>query len=400
MRILDYLAGYCRVSFPFERAPLVHNLLRRLHMDYWGQGETEKEGFLFIRARQKEYLMSFAKKEGIPLCVGRIEGLPRFFFRYAGRYGVFVGLFLGASIMILSSLFVWDVRVEGNERLSKAEITDSLKEYGVGVGSFLPAIDLHDATTSFLIDSQEVGWLSLYRKGNVIYAKVLEKEAVDITDTTPPSPGNGANLVATEDALIMSYALVRGKPCKRVGQVVRKGELLASGVLAGQTDTRFVVAEGEVYGRVTHTLTVEIPLQGAENTFTHTEKTGTAINIFGKTIKIYEDTGNLPTGYATIECKEQVRLFGKVALPVFLIRRYATFTEKTEVALTESQAVRLAHRRMRGELSRILAGGTLLARTSEGRFTENGYVLSCTVTFSRNIAEQVKFFVDNGQNAP
>ena len=176
MRILDSFLGYCRVDFEKSEAAAFHNLLFRLHTEYWDYTETDEGAFLIIRAREREYVRSFAEKEGLSLRFGRIEGAPRVLLRYANRYGLLIGAICAALILVFSSLVAWDVRIEGNEHLSDAAVIEELEKYGVKIGAFLPTLDLHHAVNSFLIDSEEIAWLSLYRRGNVIYAKVLEKE--------------------------------------------------------------------------------------------------------------------------------------------------------------------------------------------------------------------------------
>ncbi len=396
MRIFDRICGYCRVSFQKDQKARVYDLLLHLHMDSFLAGEDEEAAFFHIRAGQREYLRAFAQQDKIPLSVGPIQGLPRVFLRYTGRYGIIIGAFLAVLMVVASSLFVWDVRVEGNDRLTQTEVRRQLREQGVDIGSFVPTLDLNGAANSFLINSEDVGWMSLYRRGNVIYAKILEKEPVQAEDTSPPKVGQAANLVAEEDAVILSFALVRGKPAVRVGQVVKKGDLLAGGVLEGYADTVFVQAAGAVYGRVTRKLSVFIPFEGTQSVTSPPQQVGYSVNIFGKSINFSKDTGNLPAEYDTIECEEQVTLFGRITLPLFVRRTYGVASTEETVRLTEAEATRAAHNRMRAELDRVLCDGTLLASQSEGRFTDQGYLLETTVTFSRNIARQVAFSVENG----
>lgn len=394
MRMLDSFFGYCRIDFDPKDAPTVHNLLFRLHVEYWDYTEEEDGAFLIIRARQKEYVSAFAEQEKIPLRVGRIEGAPRVFLRYANRYGMIAGVVAAIILVIASMLFAWDIRVEGNSRIPDAAIVESLSEYGVEIGAFLPTLDLHRATNSFLIDSEEIGWMSLYRRGNVIYVKVLEKEEQD-DEGMGSSDVKYANLVATQDAVIDSFALLRGKPSVKVGQVVRRGELIASGILEGRAGISYVHAQGVVYGQVSHLIEVEIPFETVEKQVEKTVRTQKEIIFFGKSIKFSNNSGNLSATYDTIENKEQICLFGRIHLPIYVTERYAVSYSDQTVTLTESEAALLAYRRMNAQERRLLVDATLLARETEGHFTDTSYVLSCRLTVRRNIAEEVPFSVGN-----
>ena len=391
MRILDSFFGYCRIDFDKQDAPKLHSLLLRLYAEYWDYTEEEEGAFLIIRARQKEYVRAFAEQEGLAVRFGRIEGAPRVFLRYANRYGILFGVLTALILTVASTLFAWDIRVEGNSRLSDAAVIEELAEQGVRIGAFLPSLDLHHATNAFLIDSDEIAWMSLYRRGNVIFAKVLERE--EKKDEAGEEGAHYANLVSQYDAIIDSFALVRGRPSVKVGQVVRKGDLLASGILSGGAGISYVRAEGVVYGRVFHELTVEIPLESVEKVEERAVCTEKEIIFFGKSIKFSNNSRNLSLIYDTIENKEQICLFGRIHLPIYLKERYAVSYSEQKVTLTESEAALLAYRRMNAQERRLLADATLLARETEGKFTDSSYVLTCRLTVRQNVAREVPFTV-------
>ncbi len=45
-----------------------------------------------------------------------------------------------AAVFLASTLFVWDIDVRGNKRLSRAEIMRALEDCGLGCGSFWPSL--------------------------------------------------------------------------------------------------------------------------------------------------------------------------------------------------------------------------------------------------------------------
>ncbi len=392
MNPIDRVFGYVRLRFPSAESQKICNLLFRIRASYTDFRQSETEGSLCIRARDRAYVSAYLRQEHISCKVGRVEGLPRLFVRYVGRKGIFVGVFLAVLIVILSSLFAFDIRIEGNERISDAEILTALEQNGVEIGGFLPTMKLRSAANKILIASDEIGFFSLRRQGNVIYAKVLEKNDTNVNDTLPPSTGDYANLVASEDAVVLSFALVRGKPALRVGQTVRKGELLASGVLdSGRVDPTFVCAEGEVIGRVSYTLYVEVPLEETVLRRLEAKTAYSEIIFFGKRIKFSKDTRNLYTSYDTIESKERLSLFGLVSLPIFLNQTLVLPEESVTVTHTETEAARIAYARMENEIARVLAGGTLLARESEGCFEGGTYRLTVRIDVAKNIARSQPF---------
>ena len=80
-------------------------------------------------------------------------------------------------------------------------------------------------------------------------------------------------------------------------------------------------------------------------------------------------------------------------MPIYLKERYAVSYSEQKVTLTESEAALLAYRRMNAQERRLLADATLLARETEGKFTDNSYVLTCRLTVRQNVAREVPFTV-------
>ena len=82
-------------------------------------------------------------------------------------------------------------------------------------------------------------------------------------------------------------------------------------------------------------------------------------------------------------------------MPIYLCERYAISYEERAQTLSESEAALLAYRRMNAEERRLLSNATLLARKTEGAFTDRSYVLTCCLTLRCNIAEEIPFTLAN-----
>ena len=87
-------------------------------------------------------------------------------------------------------------------------------------------------------------------------------------------------------------------------------------------------------------------------------------------------------------------------MPIFLQRTLATETVKETVTHTASEAAKIAYARMESEIARTLAGGTLLAKESEGRFDGDAYLLTVRIDVAKNIAKQQPFEHIGGKDQP
>ena len=66
-----------------------------------------------------------------------------------------------AAVFLASTLFVWDIDVRGNKRLSRAEIMRALEDCGLGCGSFWPSLSSDMIRSKMLLRLPQLGWMSV-----------------------------------------------------------------------------------------------------------------------------------------------------------------------------------------------------------------------------------------------
>ena len=154
-----------------------------------------------------------------------------------------------ALLLALSSLFIWDIEVIGNETVSKREILRALSECGVREGCFWPTTDVEHVRSGMLLQEEKLAWMTLNVSGSRATAVVLErKEKPQIY-----AESRAADLMACRDGMINEMSVKNGRPAVRSGQLVAEGETLVSGQMESETgQTRYVRAEGEIIAETLH----------------------------------------------------------------------------------------------------------------------------------------------------
>ena len=111
-------------------------------------------------------------------------------------------LFLAAaSIMImLSSLFIWEIEVRGNERISTVRILRELSRCDVREGSFWPAISPELVRSRMMTEIPELGWMTVNINGS--RAIVLINERQDKPEIY--SESEAADIIAKENGMVMA----------------------------------------------------------------------------------------------------------------------------------------------------------------------------------------------------
>ena len=137
-----------------------------------------------------------------------------------------------ALLLSLSSQFIWDFEVVGNETQSQAAIL-----------RFWPAGDAETIRSEMLLRLPELAWMSLNVKGSRATVVVLErKEKPEIYLESDP-----ADLIAAKDGVVAELSVRNGKTLVARGQTVTAGETLVSGTMDSVTaEPRLVRAAGSV----------------------------------------------------------------------------------------------------------------------------------------------------------
>ena len=309
--------------------------------------------------------------------------------RRGRRYGLMLGGLCGAMLLFFSGRVVWDVRVSGNENLTDEQVIAELREAGFGVGSRLRSFQAGELENRILLASDSLSWISIYMDGTVAMVQVLEQ-------ASPPqeSPKKPANLIASADGQIESIELLRGDCLVKVGQAVRAGDLLVSGVYDSQTvGVRFTRAAGRILARTERVYEIEIPLQATEKVYTTEKKSGIWLNFFEKEIKIFKSTGNHIGSCDIIKMNKHFSGPGLENLPLSMTVEICKCYEEVEVHRTPNEALELAYEALSEELGALSGDTQLLRKEIKTTISEDSLILECVVCCIENIAVQTEFEV-------
>ena len=262
------------------------------------------------------------------------------------RHGFICATVVLALVCAVSFNTVWDIRVEGCSDEVASEVIYELDSAGVKIGSCWLGMDKREVENSILLSSDSVAWISINRRGAVAYVSVIERNS----HIAPEKPLGYASLVADRDCIIEEITVKVGYPVVRVGDSVRKGQVLISGVIPQSLGGGYCYAEGSVKGRYSSEIEVHAQDKIVEKEYSGTSLYTLGVKILGLKINIFKNYGKMPTNYDIIkENKEFIFLGRKIPLSVeYEIAR--EYSEKT-VEIGYTDMIRSAS----GELSRILA---------------------------------------------
>jgi similar to stage IV sporulation protein len=290
---------------------------------------------------------------------------------------------------MLSADTVWDIRISGNGSLSEQSVLLQLESAGVGVGKRWSRIDKGESEATLLSASPDIGWVNINRRGSVAYVEIIEKSAFGAGDVAEQ---RYSNVIAERDCVIEKISVRSGCAAVKVGDTVKKGDVLIIGVnIADGAPCR---ADGEVVGRSWQTLTVEKTRKITEKEYINEKKTGFSIKIFEKIINIYKTYGNSNTKCDIIVNNDKCTLFGKYTLPISFIREYSKEYRTVSRILTDGELTEAARMASRDMLASLCRDAELLSVRSEGRFTDKGYEMITYTVWSLAVGVEIPYDVE------
>ncbi len=386
MKGLFFFCGYETVSCTAPYRTALLNICFSQQIPYRDFSVLEDGGVSFtVSMHSAKKLSEHCALSGITLRRTNQGGIPYLAIRYRKRAGIFLGTLIALFLLLFSERYVWDIRISGNENMTHEEVVAELNACGFGIGSYIPDVETVVLENRVLIASDRISWIAIELDGTVARVQIIENTAA------PPEEdlSRPANLIATADGQIESVALFRGNCLVTVGQAVKKGDLLVSGLYdTASGGYRYTRAAGEVFARTERTFCVEIPFADTQKVYEDEKYREIVLNFFGFSIKIFKSTGNLPLECDIIEKNKILEPFGLSDLPIGWTVTTAKCYRTEPITRTREEALNLAYAELEQELSALSPNVQLLSKAITTEWNDGSVRLVCTIRCIENIAEQ------------
>ena len=364
-KFAQFLRGSVRVEVTGAAPERLLNALAGRDVRFW-QGECVDALTLRLGlyTRDLPLARSLAARCQCELKVLRERGVPLVRRRLARRIALLVTAVVCFALLAASSLFVWDIDVEGNESVSTGEILRALAGCGVESGSFWPGWSADEIRNSVILDIPELSWVGVSVDSSRALVRVRERtEAPGLV-----SEDGAGSVTAAATGIIERMEVYQGLPVAAVGDAVVAGETLVSGEMPSEVgDTRYVRASAVVEARTWYERSISAPIE-----YTALEEAGTRsrwyLTVGGTRLNFYKRSSQTPAGCGKIVKEFPLAVEGVFTLPVTLVREQIV---EYDAAPARRDADALA-----AELSAQLEDA--LARELQGR----GEVLNATFTSS------------------
>lgn len=393
--IFAYLYGFYRVETASQDSRRLINLLMRRSIAHSDIIQKSKDSVSFTVMRKDwPELREIIDKSGILVYSVYGKGLPFFAQRYKKRVGFFTGALVFLLLVWLSTLFVWRVEIVSDTEMNTASVIENLRRIGISEGSFIPTTDCWAKSAEYLSTYDDCSWLSVNIVGTV--AQIELRQNVRAEDKTVGD--TPCNIVAEHGGVICSFVINSGKGYVCAGDIVKKGDLLVSGIIediGGQF--RLIESDAEIYAETERMLEVRVDLAHTEKSYTGREKTKLSFRFFGLEFDIPFPSGEPEQTWEYGSKSEQMMLWDSTTLPVEKITRVWREYRENEEYYTLQQAREIADYRMNKLISSELSGAEILSVEKSYAEDEDSLTLTARIRCICDIATK-KEIKKTGEN--
>ena len=379
-RLDEFLFGYYKGRVDQNDTCKLTNLLLKLGIC----SSVTSSGEFRLRQKDVARFTSVARAK-MRFDIGEPLGIYGFLKRNRHRYGLFFALITLSLVFILLSGLVWDVRINGNEKLPDYVIENTLDDLGFGVGTSWRSIDKNAIEAELLMKRDDIAWISINRRGTVAYVEIIESENIGIPKENGPQY---SNIVADRDGVIEEITVQSGTAVVKAGDVVKKGDILISGVIENEKGVRFCRSVGSVYARSAYDVVAEAERETVEKTVKERRIHYVRVVLFNFSINIFKKYGNYEKSCDIIEEIREFALFDKYKLPIRIEKAYAYEHDEITLTHSEDEMIMTAKRELDSKIYTIFKNADVIKLSTDGEFYDFGYRLRSRVVYSAEIGKE------------
>lgn len=322
---VDYCKGYVKIHL-YGLAPERFLALCSLNdILIWDLIYKDNIYVCCVRVSDFYKMKPFLRKTHMHIRIVERKGIPFFVHRNRRRVPFCIGVIGGLCIYVILSMFIWNIHVDGNSKYTTSVIMNYLSEQNIYCGVQKNKINCEDLENALRTQFDDIIWASVRINGANLEVDIEENLYVegqdgesatgdsttedstkpqgeatqqttaetDTTDTSGTDTSNtddtqnqeGTDIVASEDAQIVSMITRTGTPQVLQGDTVTKGTILVLGRLDIYNDDgevtkyNYVTSDADIYGQVSLPYEAEIPLNYEETTYTGKTRTAYELQV-------------------------------------------------------------------------------------------------------------------------
>ena len=386
-RLSDLARGLAQIKIVGAQPAELLNILAQEGIDFWGVSALDQFTLLLkTRLKSCEKIKLLAEKHCCEAETVTLSGAPILLKRGKKRSVLWLLPLVAAALLAASSMFVWEIRVTGNEKVSETEILNVLEDCGVYIGSFHPTFVGDIIRSRAMREIPELKWISVSIIGCKALVEVREATKIpEVFENNDP-----IKLVAEQAGIIDRIEVLRGLACMKAGQTAAKGDVLVEAAVPSTFgDTVLVHALGTVKARTWYEISALMPTEYSQKDYTGEKKTRYALMLGKYRINFYRNSGIMQVNCDNIITEQIFGIKGAFQLPISLAEECSLDYNINTIAYTEEEIKAALEPRLISELkSRLGKDGEIVTSSVSFGYVNGMAVGTLRAECKQNIAAE------------
>jgi len=386
--MLKQLKGYVKFSVKGKNLNKFINALHRIRIHCFNQYCKNEIFYGEIYHSDLKKIAELSRRYKVEIEYYEYETIHKKLSKYKLRYGIIIGSVMFLVISFYFSNTVMMIEIQGNANVKDSVILSVLDGLGLRKGVFIGGIDWNTCERELRLRVDDIAWSGIRRTGNRIVVEVTEIDPKPkmLHERIP------CNIVAERDAQITHICVLNGELMRCVGDVVRKGDILVSGIYAdsnGHLSKYHALAE--ITGTYEETVRftqpyVDITLNEGKNVANERY-----LNMFNLYIPLFIGKNNFKLS-KTEETVNSLSLFGK-SLPIGIVKRRVTEQKHSEKHYSKDDAENKIMEKMFYYEKNFLNKVTVIDRKITAQETEDSLIFEVTYSLEGEIGTQHEIYM-------
>ena len=276
-----------------------------------------------ITVRQFPILQRLLRKRGEEIQIIERTGIYWSIDRLRRRPVLLSGMLLILFLSLFLPTRVLFIEVEGNQTVTDRTIIETANTCGIRFFSSRREIRSEKMKNSLLHALPSLQWAGVNTRGCVATISVKERTG----EINPKNQSPFGNIVSVEDGIVEEMTVLSGTALCKVGQGVKKGQVLIS----GYTDCGLLIkvqqAAGEVVGQTFREIDAVTPAVYVKRGMLIRKETKIMLRIGKNIINFSKDSGISDAKCVKMYEEKVLTLPGGFSLPIALITQTSLYTE-------------------------------------------------------------------------
>ena len=337
-----------------------------------------------IRAKDFKKLRCIRPRKIAKIHIIRKRGLPFKTVKYKNRFGFIVGFVIFVVLIEFLSGFIWMIKIEGNKYVKDNEIVNLCEKHNIKIGTRIKNIDTLKSAQQLLIAHNKLAWASLNIEGTLLTVNLSETKNEN-KDIVP------SNLIAKEDGEIKKIDVTSGTVNVKIGDTVRKGDILVSGIVENLSSTTFVNSKGTITAFSIRDISVTEKYKQKIFIKTDMIKKRNVLELFTLKIPLY--LGKIKSSSIDTYTSENVKLLGE-CLPIVKYKKTSQITKAINKEYGREELLKIIDKKLDEKINDLNLK-IIDKREKSVEYTDHGITISQRIIVEENIAKNQPILINS-----